>query len=96
MKGVVSWFAGVSMLCMLASNSRAESGKVDFLAEKLGVSPAVMERSELRKQRYYAQPISTEIVNEQQAGADIFFRLGLMPKAIRVADIVYASHTSTP
>jgi hypothetical protein len=35
-------------------------------------------------------------VNEQQAGADIFFRLGLMPKAIRVADIVYASHTSTP
>ena len=68
----------------------------DFLAEKLGISPAVMERSELRKQRYYAQPISTEIVNEQQAGADIFFRLGLMPKAIRVADSVYASHTSTP
>jgi hypothetical protein len=87
MKGVVSWFAGVSMLCILAA---------DFLAEKLGISPGVMERSELRKQRYYAQPISTEIVNEQQAGADIFFRLGLMPKAIRVADIVYASHTSTP
>jgi sulfonate transport system substrate-binding protein len=68
----------------------------DFLAEKLGISPAVMERSELRKQRYNAQPISTEIVNEQQAGADIFFRLGLMPKAIRVADIVYTSHRSTP
>jgi hypothetical protein len=56
----------------------------------------VMERSELRKQRYYAQPISTEIVNEQQAGADIFFRFGLMPRAIRVVDMVYASHTSTP
>ncbi|HEX3445182.1 MAG TPA: aliphatic sulfonate ABC transporter substrate-binding protein, partial [Chthoniobacterales bacterium] len=68
----------------------------DFLAEKLGISPAVMERSELRKQRYFAQAISTEIVNEQQAGADIFFRLGLMPKAIRVGDIVYASHTSAP
>jgi sulfonate transport system substrate-binding protein len=68
----------------------------DFLAEKLGISPAVMERSELRKQRYNAQPISTEIVNEQQAGADIFFRFGLMPRAIRVVDMVYASHTSTP
>ena len=67
-----------------------------FLAEKLGISPAVMERSELRKQRYFAQPISAEIVNEQQAGAEIFFQLGLIPKAIRVADIVYTSHTSTP
>jgi sulfonate transport system substrate-binding protein len=75
---------------------RDPKATADFLAENLGISPAVMERSELRKQRYYAQPISTEIVNEQQAGADIFFRLGLMPKAIRVADIVYASHTSTP
>jgi len=75
---------------------RDPKATADFLAEKLGISPAVMERSELRKQRYFAQPISTEIVNEQQAGADIFFRLGLMPKAIRVADIVYSSQTSTP
>ena len=71
-------------------------GTADFLAEKLGITPAVMERSELRKQRYFAQPITAEIVNEQQMGADIFFRLGLMPKAIRVADIVFTSHTSTP
>jgi sulfonate transport system substrate-binding protein len=68
----------------------------DFLAEKLGIPAAVMERSELRKQRYFAKPITTEVVNEQQAAADIFWQLGLMPKAIRVADIVYASHTSTP
>jgi sulfonate transport system substrate-binding protein len=68
----------------------------DFLAEKLGIPAAVMERSELRKQRYFARPITTEAVNEQQAAADIFLRLGLMPKAIRVADIVYASHTTTP
>jgi sulfonate transport system substrate-binding protein len=88
------------LMVVLADTSQAAKrdpkATADFLAEKLGISPAVMERSELRKQRYYAQPISTEIVNEQQAGADIFFRLGLMPKAIRVADIVYASHTSTP
>jgi sulfonate transport system substrate-binding protein len=68
----------------------------DFLAGKLGITPAVMERSEIRKQRYFAQPITPEIVSEQQAGADIFFRLGLMPRAIRVADIVFKSHTSTP
>jgi sulfonate transport system substrate-binding protein len=68
----------------------------DFLAEKLGIPAAVMERSELRKQRYFARPITAEVVNEQQAAADIFLRLGLMPKAIRVVDIVYASHTSTP
>lgn len=68
----------------------------DFLAEKLGIPAAVMERSELRKQRYFAGPITAEVVNEQQAAADIFWRLGLMPKAIRVADIVYASHTTTP
>jgi len=55
-----------------------------------------MEWSEIRKRRYFAQPITPEIVSEQQAGADIFFRLGLMPRAIRVADIVFKSHTSTP
>jgi len=68
----------------------------DFLAEKLGIPAAVMERSELRKQRYFARPITAEVVSEQQAAADIFLRLGLMPKAIRVADIVYASHNTTP
>lgn len=75
---------------------RDPKATADFLAEKLGITPAVMERSELRKQRYFAQPITTEVVNEQQTAADIFFRLGLMPKAIRVADIVFTSHTTTP
>jgi len=68
----------------------------DFLAEKLGIPAAVMERSEVRKQRYFARPITAEVVNEQQTAADIFLRLGLMPKAIRVADIVFTSHTTTP
>ena len=75
---------------------RDPKATADFLAEKLGIPAAVMERSELRKQRYFVQPISAEIVNEQQAAADIFWRLGLMPKAIRVADIVFTSHTTTP
>jgi sulfonate transport system substrate-binding protein len=88
------------VMTVLAETGRAAKSDpkatADFLAGKLGITPAVMERSELRKQRYFAQPITAEIVNEQQLGADIFFRLGLMPKAIRVADIVFTSHTSTP
>jgi sulfonate transport system substrate-binding protein len=79
-----------------AQAKRDPKATADFLAEKLGITPAVMERSELRKQRYFAQPITTEVVNEQQAAANIFLRLGLMPKAIRVADIVFMSHTITP
>jgi hypothetical protein len=78
MKGMVCWFAGVAMLCMV------------------GPAAAVMERSEVRKQRYFARPITAEVVNEQQAAADIFLRLGLLPKVIRVADIVFTSHTTTP
>jgi sulfonate transport system substrate-binding protein len=88
------------VMTALADTGRAAKrdpkATADFLAGKLSITPAVMERSELRKQRYFAQPITAEIVNEQQIGADIFFRLGLMPKAIRVADIVFTSHTSTP
>ncbi|MBV8103009.1 MAG: ABC transporter substrate-binding protein, partial [Verrucomicrobia bacterium] len=88
------------VMAALADTGRAAKSDpkatADFLAGKLGITPAVMERSELRKQRYFAQPMTAEIVNEQQMGADIFFRLGLMPKAIRVADIVFESHTSTP
>jgi sulfonate transport system substrate-binding protein len=88
------------VMAVLADTGRAAKSDpkatADFLAGKLGITPAVMERSELRKQRYFAQPVTAEVVNEQQTGADIFFHLGLMPKAIRVADIVFASHTSTP
>ena len=89
----------VVMAVLSETGTRAKrdpKATADFLAEKLGITPAVMERSELRKQRYFAQPITTEVVNEQQTAADIFFRLGLMPKAIRVADIVFTSHTTTP
>ena len=75
---------------------RDPKATADFLAVKLDIPQAVMERSELRKQRYFAQAIDDGIVQEQQEGADIFFRLGLMPKAIRVADVVFNPHTLTP
>jgi sulfonate transport system substrate-binding protein len=89
----------VVMAVLSETGTRAKrdpKATADFLAEKLGLTPAVMERSELRKQRYFAQPITTEVVIEQQTAADIFLRLGLMPKAIRVADIVFPSQPTTP
>ncbi len=60
-----------------------------FLAPKLGLSLAVMERSEARKQRYGGDPLSGPAMADQQAVADTFFKLGLIPKAIRIEDLVY-------
>ncbi len=60
-----------------------------FLAPKLGLSLAVMERSEARKQRYGGEPLNGQAIADQQAVADTFFRLGLIPKAIRVETLVY-------
>ena len=60
-----------------------------FLAPKLGIGLAVMERSEARKQRYGGEPLSGQAIADQQQVADTFFKLGLIPKAIRVEDLVY-------
>src|ERR1700722_5536799 len=60
-----------------------------FLASKLGVGEAVMLKSELRKARYGAEPMSQESIAEQQQVADTFFQLGLVPKAIRTGDAVF-------
>ena len=60
-----------------------------FLAPKLGLSLAVMERSEARKQRYGGEPLRGQAVADQQAVADTFFKLGLIPKPIHVETLVY-------
>ena len=60
-----------------------------FLAPKLGIGLPVMERSEARKQRYGGEPLSGQAIADQQEVADTFLKLGLIPKAIRVEDLVY-------
>jgi len=62
----------------------------EFLSAKLGISQAVIERSESRKNRYTLTKITPEVVAEQQAFADAFLAQGLLPKAIVVAHAVYA------
>ena len=52
-----------------------------FLAPKLGLSLAVMERNEGRKQRYGGEPLSGQAVADQQAVADNFFKLGLLSRS---------------
>ena len=65
-------------------------GTADFLASKLGISPAVMERSEYRKQRYNARPLNSAIIQEQQEAANTFLQLRLIPHEIKVSENVYA------
>jgi len=67
------------------------NGTAAFLASKLGISESVMEKSEGRKQRYYAEPLDTAAISDQQAVADTFFRLGLIGKPLNVADVVFHS-----
>jgi sulfonate transport system substrate-binding protein len=64
-------------------------GTAAFLASKLGISEVVLEKSELRKQRYYAEPMDERSVAEQQEVADTFLKLGLIPRPIKIADIVF-------
>jgi sulfonate transport system substrate-binding protein len=61
----------------------------DFLAGKLGISAAVMERSEFRKQRYNPRPLDGGIIQEQQEAADTFLQLGLITHEIKVSEDVY-------
>ncbi|MBV9275501.1 MAG: aliphatic sulfonate ABC transporter substrate-binding protein [Verrucomicrobia bacterium] len=74
---------------------RDPKATADFLAGRMGIPQAVMERSELRKQRYFAEPISDGVIQEQQQAADIFHRLGLLPKPLRVADVVFGQSLQT-
>jgi sulfonate transport system substrate-binding protein len=60
-----------------------------FLASRLGISEAVMLKSELRKPRYGAEPMSPESIAEQQQVADTFFQLGLVPKPVHAGDAVF-------
>lgn len=51
---------------------------------KLSVALKIIQRA-----RYEAQPIQDQAIEEQQRIADTFFRLGLLPKSIRVEDAVW-------
>jgi sulfonate transport system substrate-binding protein len=58
-----------------------------ILASNTGLKLAVALKI-IQRARYEAQPIQDQAIEEQQRIADTFFRLGLLPKTIRVEDAV--------
>jgi sulfonate transport system substrate-binding protein len=57
------------------------------LAPTVGI-PAPVLKVALERQSYGVKPLDERVVTEQQAIADTFFGLGLLPKEIRIADAV--------
>jgi sulfonate transport system substrate-binding protein len=69
----------------------AESNRgyvVDFVSQELDIDKAVMEQAELRH-HYNLLPMSDDVVASQQEIADAFYKLGLIDKEIKVADVVW-------
>jgi sulfonate transport system substrate-binding protein len=60
------------------------------LAPSIGLPVAVVEVA-LKRQSYGIKPISEAVVADQQKVADTFFALGLLPKAIKISDVVRRS-----
>jgi sulfonate transport system substrate-binding protein len=53
----------------------------------LGIPVPILEKA-LARQQYDVKPVSREVVAQQQQVADTFFRLGLIPKQLSIADAV--------
>lgn len=53
----------------------------------LGIPEPILEVA-IARQQYDVKPITPEVVVQQQAVADTFFKLGLIPKEIRISDAV--------
>ena len=61
---------------------------VRYLAPQLGMSESVVAKV-LQRQPWGFQPIDDQVITDQQAIADTFFALKLIPRPIRVADAVF-------
>lgn len=67
--------------------TKAPKEVAGVIAPLIGLDLAIVETS-VRRYNYDAKPVSAAALAEQQRIADVFFGLGLIPKAIRVADAV--------
>lgn len=64
-----------------------------LITRLLGLEPAVVDRFVARRPGSLIQPLSPNIIAEQQAVADTFFQARLIPAPIKVADAVWQSGT---
>lgn len=60
----------------------------EFLSAELGIEKPALELAEQRRD-YGVLPITDEVINSQQSIADTFSQLKLIPKQIKVADVVW-------
>ncbi|HEY0793437.1 MAG TPA: sulfonate ABC transporter substrate-binding protein [Chthoniobacterales bacterium] len=63
------------------------SDVAQFLAKEVGMPPQILE-SIIRREPWGFQTVNPPVVADQQAIADLFFALKLIPKSIRVAEAV--------
>jgi sulfonate transport system substrate-binding protein len=61
---------------------------VNILSPILGIEPAILD-TVTKRRNYGFEPINNEMVAEQQEIADTFSELGLIPKSVKVSDIVW-------
>jgi sulfonate transport system substrate-binding protein len=61
---------------------------VHYLAPQLGMSEEVIN-TVVRRQPWGFQPISDQVISDQQTIADTFYSLKLLPKPVHVADSVF-------
>ncbi len=66
------------------SNTAAAAAE---LAPSVGIPEPVLVKA-LDRQSYGVRPLDETVVKQQQAIADTFFDLGLIPKKLSIADVV--------
>lgn len=65
-----------------------------YLAKEVGMDAPILE-SIIRREPWGFRPVDAAVVADQQAIADLFFSLKLIPKPVRVADAVVTAPSGT-
>ena len=71
----------------MAGRATASRRSPKQLSPSVGLPVPVLEVA-LKRQSYGIKPIDDAVVAEQQRIADTFLALGLIPKAIKITDVV--------
>lgn len=80
-----------ALIAEIAALGAWANGNTDAVADELSASvkiPAPVLKVALARQSFGVKPLSAEVTAQQQSIADTFLSLGLIPKAINVADAV--------
>ena len=80
--------AGVSKVSDWAKKNPPEVAKL--LSPVLGIDAAVLEVAEKRR-KYGVLPLTNDVISKQQEIADTFYKINLIPKQIKVKEIVWQS-----